>query len=336
MVCNYHDRSLPGKPLLILLAAWLLCCSPLAAEMFRVHKTVLLQMGADGGTESVSAGINDAVAIAIPEDLTFVQGIEVLFKVPQAVSYWQDAVAWSIYSGLKKKPTERTIDYRGERIAFGTFANSLSLVLKVPISGEHSIKKDAYSYLVETVPDFNNGMLFIRMQLVMKGTSDEIDNALFEISAKPIYINKGRLDLSVVPPAGMEGKPYTVFIDGEAAEIPDGGLFLTPGQHNVSIVSEHFRNEMRTITVAQAKTMQLSIELRDIAPSVRIAAPVNTALFFDDKPLQNDGNAFSVTPGSHTIRFVIGGYELIKTITAVKGRSYTLSVNVDATVSEEE
>ncbi len=336
MVRKYHDRGLPGKTVLMLLAMWLVCSSPLGAEMFRVHKTVLLDMDAEGGAGTVAAGINDAIAISIPEDLSFVQGIEVLFKVPQEVSYWQDAVAWSIYSGLKKKPGARTIDYRGDRIAFGTFANSLSLVLKVPLSQEHSIRKDAYSHFVETAPDFKDGILFVRLQLVMKGTSEAIEASMFEVSAKPIYINKGRLCLSVVRPEGMEDKPYTVFIDGEAADIPGEGLFLTPGQHTVSIVSEHYRNEMRTITVEQAKTMSLSIGLRDIAPSVRIAAPGNTELFFDDKPLENDGEAFSVSPGSHTVRFVIGGYELIKTINAVKGRSYTLSVNVDATVLEED
>ncbi len=313
-----------------------LSAASIGAESFRVHKTVMLPVFSTGEKNTVQAGINDAIAISLPEDMTFVQGIELLFKVPQEVAYWMDSVAWSLYNDISPAPTAENIDYEGQRITVGTFGNSLSLVLKIPLEAKNTIKKDAYSTYVDTIPDFLNNTVFTRLQLAMKGTSDALLESEFEVSARPIYINKGKLTLSVAPPADTELQAYTVFIDGNAVEFDEAGLLLTPGKHTVNLISDAYRNEVRTFSVEQAKIIDLAIQLRDIAPTVRIAAPENSVIYLDDQQLEDISAPIPVTQGNHIIRFNIGGYELIKTVSAVNGRTYAVSINLDASISEEE
>ena len=184
-----------------------------SAESFRVHKTIMLPVTNAEEKNFVKAGPNDAIVVSLPEDMTFVQGIEIMFKVPQEVAYWMDSVAWSLYDEIKPEPTEKKIDYRGTRKTIGTFGNSLSLVLKIPLNSENTIKKDSYSTYIDTIPDFLHNKIFLRMQMVMKGTPSSLSEAEFEVSAKPIYINKGMLSITVRPPDNISSALYNVFID---------------------------------------------------------------------------------------------------------------------------
>ncbi|MCR5763735.1 MAG: hypothetical protein K6G00_10185 [Treponema sp.] len=284
----------------------------------------------------VTAGTNDAITVTLPEDLTFVEGIEIMFKVPQEVAYWMDSVAWSLYNDIKPDPTEKRIDYRGNRNAIGTFGNSLSLVLKIPLKKENTIKRDAYSTYIEDIPDFLHNKIFLRMQMVMKGTPSSLSDAEFEVSAKPIYINKGKLSITVRPPDNISSALYNVFIDDTPiSKLQD--IMITPGIHTVHVTSDSFRNENKTITIEQAKNHTLDIKLRDITPIIRIAAPDNSKIQIDDKVIDYKGkDSLPIAQGMHTIRISVGGYEIVKTVNAINGHTYSINTNLDATITEEE
>ena len=309
---------------------------PAAAETFRVHDVILLDIDSSGEKTTVSAGINDAVLIALPEDLTFVEGIELVFKVPQEVAAWRDSVAWSLYEALSPQPAAGQIDYSGTRSTVGTFGSSLSLNMQIPLYRENTIKKNAYSQYIAQVPDTTGGAIFLRLQLAMKGTGEEVYAARFEISGKPLFIDKGILILETSAPGGGAVQPYTVFVDGMAAEPADGELLLSPGSHDLSIVSDFYRNETRTVTIEQAKRTRIGIAFRAITPLVRLAVPEGTVVYLDDVLLEVASEPIPVTQGDHQLKFKVGDYELVKTISAVNGRTYTVSVNVDAHILEEE
>ncbi len=306
------------------------------AESFRVHKTIMLPATNSEEKNFVKAGPNDAIVISLPEDMTFVQGIEIMFKVPQEVAYWMDSVAWSLYDEIKPEPTEKKIDYKGTRKTIGTFGNSLSLVLKIPMTKENTIKKDAYSTYIDAIPDFLHNKIFLRMQMVMKGTPSSLSDAEFEVSAKPIYINKGKLSITVRPPDNINSALYNVFIDETPiSKLQD--IMITPGIHTVHVTSDSFRNENKTITIEQAKNHTLDIKLRDITPLIRIAAPNNSKIQIDDKIIDYKGSdSIPVPQGMHTIRISVGGYEIVKTVNAMNGHSYAINTNLDATITEEE
>ncbi len=308
----------------------------LFAEQFRVHSCVTLPISAEGQKTSVKAGINDAVLIELPEDRTFIQGIEISFKVPTIVATWHDSVAWSFYQDIKPSPVQGQIDYSGTRGKTGTFGSSLSLNLQVPLSANNSIKKDPYSHYIEQIPSIVNGKIFLRLQLVMKGTDDEIYKAKIEVSGKPIFINKGKLVLKTSRPAGDDAKPFSVFVDGKSTELPEKGLFLSPGMHDISLVSDYYRNEVRTVNIEKAKVSTLNVAFRSTTPLVRIVSPGGTKVTLDNEPLVEIKDPIEVSQGDHVFRFAVGDYEVVKTITALNGHSYTVSVFIDAKIEDEE
>lgn len=308
------------------------------AETFRVHATKKLSVSSYGEKTSVLIGINEALIIEIPEDMTYVQGIELGFKIPQDIAFWRDCVAWSFYTDLTPEPQDDLIDYSGTRNTTGTFGTSLGLNMQIPLTPINSIKKTPYSIYIENTPDIINGKIFLRLQLVMKGTPDSLMDSLIEVTAKPILINKGKLLLDLIPPDNKDMQSYTLYVDGKTQEYTEDGIFLDTGVHDINLISDFYRNEVRTITIDQAKTKELSINLRDITPLVRINAPVSTKVYCDDQEVTDNDftQYFKVQQGQHVFKFVIGDYEIIRTLTAINGESYTLTVSVEAEINQDE
>ena len=304
--------------------------------MFKVKQTWMLSIPADGTPQTVTAQADDAIVISLPEDTLFIEGVEILFKVPQEVAQWMDSVSWSFYNGVKPEPTENRTDYRGKRTTVGTFGDLLSLDLKVPLSKPNSIKQDAYSVYIDDIPDFKNGKIFLRLQQAVKDSSGIIGQASFDITVKPIYINRGRLSISLIPPEGEALKDTELFIDGQEMRHTPDGILVTPGIHDISIVSGSYRNEVRTVTVAQAKTVELEVQLRDITPTIRLAIPIGTQAYCDGTKVEDPKQAMKLPQGRHSFRFVLGGYEISRQVDLVNGHNYTVALNIDASVSEDD
>lgn len=306
------------------------------AENFRVRQTNVISISSPFDRQSAEAGVNDAVAVMLPEDCTFIEGIEISVKVPQVVAEWRDSVAWLLYSGIEPLPSKDEIDYSGTREEIGTFGESLSLNIKVPVAKGHSIKEDAYSVLAPLIPALEDGFLFLRMQLAMKGAASSITKAKFTVSAHPILSKKGILSLAAVPPEKGELKPFTVFLDGKQSELDSKSITVSAGKHDISLVSDFYRNELRTVTVEQAKRTEVNVQLRDIKPLIQLIAPQKTRMFFDEAEYIAPAEQFYTTQGDHTVKFLVGDYEIVKTLSAANGRSYSVSVNVDAIITETE
>ncbi|MBP5158617.1 MAG: hypothetical protein K6G18_08250 [Treponema sp.] len=305
--------------------------------MFKVRQTFMLAIPEDGTPQTVVARADDAIVISLPEDKNFIEGVEILFKVPAEVAQWMDSVSWAFYNGVKPEPTENRTDYRGKRTTVGTFGDLLSLNIKVPLSKSNNIKQDAYSVYIDDIPDFKNGKVFIRLQMSSKTAPASLAQSEFEITAKPIYVNRGRLFIKLLPPEGEQLKDTDIFIDGQEVKLDEGGgILVSPGIHDISVVSGSYRNEVRTVTVPQAKIENLEIKLRDITPTVRLALPVGTQAYCDGGRVEDTKKTLKLEQGRHSFRFVLGGYEISKQVDMVNGHNYTVSLNIDASVSEEE
>ncbi len=306
-------------------------------ETFRIHKTILVEMP-ETGSITVRAGINDALAITLPGDTTFLQGIELDIRIPDVLSRYYGSVAYSLYTNLTPMPTADTINYTGTREMIDTIPGRLSLNLILPLTEPNTIRKDPYSIVLPTVYNLNSSVVFFRFQLVMKGIPEDYEWETFAVTVKPVHIDKGRMTLRVQYPLDEDGevleRPYTVFIDENLVLLEDQTLILDSGSHHLSIVSDHYRNETRTFTVEAAKTTELNIPLRDIAPTLQLVAPANTIVFLDGKEIPYTREPIVISPGDHTIRFVVGDYETIKTIQAVNGRSYVINLSLDVDVTE--
>ncbi len=304
------------------------------SENFRVRKVVPIAFTGLNEKLTVESGVNDALWVTLPKDLTYVSGLELNLKIPEEIVSWRDSVAYMLYEKLNPVPAEKEQSYYGERTHVATIPGNFSLTIYVPLSNEFSIKDNPYSVKVPSPSDFKDKGVFLRFMMVMKGVPESLENSQIEITAKPVLKNKGSLDLTVTPSPNEE-KKYSVFIDDKPVQDYNHKL-LTTGEHHLSIVSDSYRNELRTFRIEQAKTTSLEVSLRGIEPLLKILCPKDTQVFLDDAPFTVTGEPFIVTQGEHSVKFILGDYEIVKTVSAQNGRTYSVSLNVDASISEEE
>ena len=306
-------------------------------ETFRIHKTVMVEMP-ESGPITVQAGINDALAITLPEDTTFFQGVELDIKIPDVLSRYYGSVAYSLYTGLTPIPTADAINYTGTREMIDTIPGRLSLNLVIPLIEPNTIRKNPYSIILPPVYNLNSSFLFFRFQLVMKGIPEDYEKESFTVTVKPVYIDKGRMELNALYPIGEDGQPlehpYTVFVDEELANLENQRIILGTGTHYISIVSDFYRNETRTFTIEPGKTTRLDVELRDIAPTLQFVVPDNTIIYLDEQEIPHTNESFVISQGEHSVRLIVGDYETVKTIHAVNGRSYVINLSLDVEVTE--
>jgi hypothetical protein len=304
------------------------------SETFRIRKLfpVTFTEGIQN-EQTVTTGINDSISIFLPDDMTYLDGIEIKMEIPDEVAAWRDSVACSLYDSITPVPDISQIDYSGVRTFVRPLPNRLSWILQIPLKAQNSIKETPYATKADIVPDIKKHFVFIRIQPAMKGIPEETLEAQLKITVRPLLINKGKLH--VVTNSPEKEKPYTLFIDNSEVKTSAAGYLLDTGVHDVSIVSEFYRGEMRTVRVEQAKTTELSIDLKSITPTLLITAPDTTVVYLDDIQCDKIGKPFDISEGEHKIRFLLGDYEVIRTVVIQKGKSYTASLSVDLKITED-
>ena len=307
----------------------------LCAESFRVsrvHELSVVQTPDSEGTARL--GINEALAISLPADQTFIEGLELKFEIPEAVASWMDSVACSVYANISPTPKATQIDYSGTRAYVKTLPGKLSWVLQIPLKKENSIKSNNYTTKVDSVITPSSNIIFVRLQPVMKGVPEETLNAIVPITVKPILMNKGQLAFKLIPPE-KKLEPCTIFIDDKMTPLSaDSKVLLDTGVHDISIISESYRNEVRTVRIERAKTTELTVEMKSLEPTLLITAPEGTEVLLDDVKCTSLGKEFVITEGEHKIKFTIGDYEIVRSITAIKGKTYTANFSLDLDISE--
>ena len=125
-----------------LLLIFFICTGRIYGDSFRVRKTVEVEVP-PSGTVVCSAGIYDALAIKLPKDTTFLQGIELEIKIPEVISRYRGSVAYSLYTDVTPVPTKKTIDYTGTQQYLDVIPSKLSMILTIPLI-EYDKSKDFY------------------------------------------------------------------------------------------------------------------------------------------------------------------------------------------------
>ena len=178
----------------------------------------------------------------------------------------------------------------------------------------------------------------------MKGVPDEVMNSKITFNVRPILSDKGLVTIGFEYPQSesqseTEEMPnITVFVDNApySQQAVAEGLLLTSGIHNVSVISENYRTEVRKVRIDQAKKSELLIELKSIEPTVIITAPEGAIVYLDDQLFESLNKEFVLTEGDHKVRCVIGDYEIVRTLSVSKGRTYKVNLTVDLQISEDE
>lgn len=325
-----------ARNLLFSLFLTFLGTASMEAESFRVSKVHEISIDQTVDSEATAKlGINEALAITLPADQTFIEGLELKFDIPEAVASWMDSVACSVYANISPTPKASQIDYSGTRAYVKTLPGKLSWVLQIPLKKDNTIKSNNYTTKVDTVITPSKNVIFIRLQPVMKGVPEETLNAIVPITVKPILMNKGQLIFKLVPPE-KNLAPCTIFVDDNMLPSSDNPkVLLETGVHNISIISEAYRNEVRTVRIDRAKTTELTVEMKSLEPTLLITAPEGTEVLLDDVKCTSFGKEFVISEGEHKIKFTIGDYEIVRSITAIKGKTYTANFSLDLQIQEE-
>lgn len=332
-------NSWPNKKIFSTTLICTLLSSTFFAENFRVGKVHTISLDSNSLTSQTSSekiGVSEALAIYLPEDQTFIEGIEIKMDIPESVASWMDCVACSVYDKITPLPSSSQIDYSGVRQYVSTLPGRLSWVLQIPIKENNSIKANKYTTKIDCVPEFKNRVVFIRLQPVMKGVPEETLQALIPMTVKALLIDKGQLIMNINNPEGSDF-PCTVYIDDKPVKYDkeNNKVLLSSGIHTISIISNSYRNEVRTVRIDQAKVTNLDILMKSTEPTLIINAPETALIYLDDKKCDTLGKEFVISEGEHKIKFTIGDYEIMRSIQAIPGKTYTANFSVDLDISEE-
>lgn len=321
----------------IFFSLMLILSASVFGESFRTGKLHLVQLEQEVDFEQqLQLGTNESLALKLPEDKTFIEGIEIKLDIPEAIAYWQDCVACSVYNKISPAPAEKQIDYSGTRQFVSTLPGRLSWVLQIPLKKENSFRQNQYTTLVDSVVDFTDGIIFVRLQPVMKGVPEEAMESKIKFTVQPVLSDKGELKLTLSTAENRKPENTTIYVDDKLVTLSKSGkIFLDKGVHNLSVISNSYRNEVRTLRIDRAKTTELQIELKSIEPSIFVSAPEGTKTFIDDKAFTSLGKETYIEEGEHRIRFTVGDYEIVRTINAIKGKTYKVNCSVDLTITEE-
>ena len=329
----------------LLLAAAISAPSLLFAETFRVGQCHVINLKEETSfTASKKLGLNDAIAIYIPEERLFLEGIEIKMEIPEETAMWRDCCGAYVYDSIRPVPTEQQIDFSGSKIFFGVVPGKLSWVLQIPLTTTAQFKTNQYTKTIEKIPSAQGNFVFVRLQQVMKGVPDEVMNSKITFNVRPILSDKGLVSVKLTYPEDTsaaeqaDSQNVTVFIDNDTYSLQDvvNGMVVSTGIHNVSVISENYRTEVRKVRIDQAKKTELLVELKSIEPTVIITAPEGAVVYLDEERFDSLGKEFVLTEGDHKIRCGIGDYEIIRTLSVTKGRTYKVNLTVDLQILEDD
>lgn len=313
-----------------------LCAFICRAESFRTHKMSVISFEEENQSEqTVRIGINDSIGVRLPEDLTFIEGIEVKVMIPAAVSEWRDSVAFALYDNVSPLPSDSIIDYSGRRIYVKPLPSRMSWIAQIPLRAENSLKDSQYAVKTDVIPTVSSRFVFMRFLPVMKGVPEETLSAVLNVSVKPILIDKGRLVLSVNTPS-KEAAPFVLLVDDKTVALSsDNSVLLSSGEHNICIQPDGYRNEVFSVYIDRARTAVYEVTLKSLSPTLSLSAPDTVEIFFDDRKVMSADGEFEISEGEHRLRFLMGSYELIRQLHAEKGKSYSVNLSVDLQITEE-
>ena len=309
------------------------------SEDFRVKNVQTIDWSDETESHTINLGMMEALHVDLAENRYFLEAIEMEISLPENVAEHGPAIAYTFYKDVSPEPTSTEIDYSASKINLDTFAYRKSYHFTIPVSKNYKKKVDPYTTNIDLPFDFQLEDIFMRLHIIMKGIPDALYDSFVTVTLKPVFNNKGLLDLSVLYPEkiteNFEDYPYLVFIDEEPIDFTGEPVLLDKGQHHLAVSSDDFRNNVQTFDISRATVTNIDVQLQDIVPLIKITCPKDTVLQLNDMQYDDFTNPIEVTPGTHNLVFTVGDYEILRTIDVVNARTYNVRLDFDITVTEE-
>ena len=111
----------------------------------------------------------------------------------------------------------------------------------------------------------------------------------------------------------FQGAPPTydvhIEVDGRTATIYDGKFKTTEGKHTIKISKDNYFDYLDTVNVKIGKPVDISYTLEKNAGYIKLKVKPNKAKVYIDNNWVNFHQALEMTPGKHTIRAELKGYD---------------------------
>lgn len=250
---------------------------------------------------SIELNIDELAAFAITTENPFLIGVELRMDIPRSLQEYRNSFGLYLYQDITPVPNLNTRDYRGQRTLMHILPSQNQLSIKIPLVENHSIVKDATSVVSSTlVPE--SFPLILTILPIMKGIPDSAYSYPLNVTAYPIYADKGGLSLQL---EGEEEilKNSRVYVDSVEMDKSLDLLPLSTGMHTLVIVSPDSGSFEYNIPIEQGKIYALTHKLESLPCTIEIPENLPFPLKIDGQ-VQNSG-VLELSPGEHFLEYIL-------------------------------
>ena len=308
----------------------------LHAEIFRTNVDGGLEISLEGQETSVTLTTEGAILIGIGADVRFIRGVELEITAPKAWLQFRGALAMTMYNALTPKTAAGITDFDGRRIAFEPLPSRLRIVYQIPIRQQHGLRASTSVTIPTGIINPDTFPILLRLATIEKGVSSVFDNLRFNVVARPILSSEGAVRLIPRYPPQQRNRPFTVLIDDNVINNISEEIVLREGEHHLVILADDYRNESRRFLVERAKIIDIIINLQDPTPIIIFEGPQNSSIYLNNVRVQDIREPVMVEPGTHEVKFQIGDYTIVRSMTIQRGKTYRVSLEVDLNIHEED
>jgi len=306
------------------------------SEVFRTVVEGNLEASLESQTESsVSISTDGSVLVGIGSDVRFIRGIELEITAPQTWLQYRGALIMTMYNALTPKTAAGLADFDGRRIAFEPLPARLRIIYQIPIRQQHGLRTTTSVTVPSGVISPDSFPILFRLMPIEKGLPASFDYLKFNVTARPVLSGEGAIRLIPRYPPQQRNRPFIVLIDDNVVSNISEEIVLREGEHHLVILSDDYRNESRRFLVERAKVIDLIINLQDPTPIIIFEGPQNSSIYLNNVLVPDVREPLMAEPGTHEVKFQIGDYTIIRSLTVQRGKTYRVSLEVDLTIHEE-
>ena len=306
------------------------------SEVFRTVVEGNLEASLESQTESsVSISTDGSVLVGIGSDVRFIRGIELEITAPQTWLQYRGALIMTMYNALTPKTAAGLADFDGRRIAFEPLPARLRIIYQIPIRQQHGLRTTTSITVPSGVISPDSFPILFRLTPIEKGLPASFDYLKFNVTARAILSGEGAVRIIPRYPPQQRNRPFIVLIDDNVINNISEEIVLREGEHHLVLLSDDYRNERRRFLVERAKVIDLIINLQDPTPIIIFEGPQNSSIYLNNVHIPDVREPVTAEPGTHEVKFQIGDYTIIRSLTVQRGKTYRVSLEVDLTIHEE-
>ena len=285
-----------------LLILFLISLLPLFSENIvgTMRGQLILENGHE--TSQVELKLEDLASADYLFDNPFVQGVELVFSIPENTRNFRNSFALYLYRDIQPEPDTSISHYRGNQFFMQILPYTSEFSLKIPFDSSHTLRKEADSVVTAPIgkDDFP---LVVTMLPISKGLPPQGKNASVTMTVRPLYSEKGGLRLIIDDAEGLLAEETAVMIDDSEVEWPQDYYSLDPGFHRVVINNPQGGTREFNIAVEQGKFTEVRHTMQRALPRVIFSPEEGVSYYLDGEEIsrEDQGRPLDCEPGRHRV-----------------------------------